>query len=104
MTTSKKHDITVTTRVSYIPEQSDPDSGRHVFAYTITIKNTGTVGAQLIRRHWIIADANKQVQEVGRLGVVGERLDDKAGGSLEYSSGTGIATPVGTMRASYQRV
>jgi ApaG protein len=104
MTTTKKHEITVTTRVSYIPEQSDPDSGRHVFAYTITIRNTGTVGAQLISRHWIITDANNQVQEVRGLGVVGAQPLLQPGESFEYTSGASIATPVGTMKGAYQMV
>jgi len=104
MATAKKHEITVTTRTTYIPEQSDPESGRYVFAYTITIKNTGSVAAQLISRHWIITDANNQVQEVRGLGVVGEQPLLKSGESFDYTSGTAIATPVGTMRGSYQMV
>ena len=104
MATEKKYEITVTTRATYIPEQSDPESGRYVFAYTITIKNTGGVTAQLISRHWIITDANNQVQEVRGLGVVGEQPLLKPGESFEYTSGTAIATPVGTMRGSYQMV
>lgn len=104
MAADRKHDITVTTRTSYIPEQSDPDSGRHVFAYTITIKNTGSVGAKLVSRHWIITDSNNQVQEVRGLGVVGEQPFLKPDESFEYTSGTSIATPVGTMRGSYKMV
>ena len=104
MATDKKHEITVTTRTTYIPEQSDPDGGRHVFAYTITIKNTGSVAAQLISRHWIITDANNQVQEVRGLGVVGEQPMLKPGESFEYTSGTSVATAVGTMRGSYKMV
>ena len=102
MATEKKHEITVTTRTAYIPEQSEPDGGRYVFAYTVTIKNTGSVSAQLISRHWIITDANNQVQEVRGLGVVGEQPLLKPDESFEYTSGTAIATPVGTMRGSYQ--
>jgi ApaG protein len=104
MATGKKREITVTTRTSYIPEQSDPESGRYVFAYTITLKNTGNVTAQLISRHWIITDANNQVQEVRGLGVVGEQPLLKPDENFEYTSGTSIATPVGTMRGSYQMV
>src|SRR6187401_661233 len=104
MATDKTHEITVTTRTTYIPEQSDPDGGRHVFAYTITLKNTGTVTAQLISRHWIITDANNQVQEVRGLGVVGEQPKLAPEQTFEYTSGTAIATPVGTMRGTYQMV
>jgi ApaG protein len=104
MATGKKHEITVTTRTAYVPEQSDPESGRYVFAYTITLKNTGSVTAQLISRHWVITDSNNQVQEVRGLGVVGEQPLLKPDESFEYTSGTAIATPVGTMRGSYQMV
>lgn len=104
MASQKKYEITVTTRTTYIPEQSEPESGRYVFAYTITLKNTGSVTAQLISRHWIITDANSQVQEVRGLGVVGEQPLLKPGEKFEYTSGAAIATPVGTMRGSYQMV
>lgn len=104
MASDKKYQINVTTRTTYVPEQSDPDSGRYVFAYTITIRNTGSVTAQLISRHWIITDTNNRVQEVRGLGVVGEQPLLKADESFEYTSGTAIATPVGTMRGSYQMV
>jgi len=100
----KKHDIAVTSRTAFIPDQSDLESGRYVFAYTITITNTGSVPAQLVSRHWIITDSNNQVQEVRGLGVVGEQPTLRPNESFQYTSGTAIATPVGTMRGSYQMV
>jgi ApaG protein len=100
----KKHDISVTSRTAFIPDQSDLESGRYVFAYTITIINTGSVPAQLVSRHWIITDSNNQVQEVRGLGVVGEQPTLRPNESFQYTSGTAIATPVGTMRGSYQMV
>ena len=102
--TDRKHDITVSARTVFIPDQSNAQSGRYVFAYTITITNTGTVPAQLVSRHWIITDANNQVQEVRGLGVIGEQPLLRPNESFEYTSGTAIATPVGTMRGSYQMV
>ena len=104
MATDKKYEITVTTRTTYVPEQSDTERGRYVFAYTITLKNTGTVAAQLISRHWIITDANNKSQEVRGLGVFGEQPTLRPEQSFEYTSGTAIATPVGTMRGTYQMV
>jgi ApaG protein len=92
----------VTARSTYLAEQSNPDNDRHVFAYTIRIVNTGSVAAQLLSRHWIIADANNQVQEVRGLGVIGEQPTLQPGETYEYSSASMIATPVGTMRGSYQ--
>ncbi|MGH8743234.1 MAG: Co2+/Mg2+ efflux protein ApaG [Burkholderiales bacterium] len=101
---SKKYEITVNVRTTYIPDQSDVENGRFVFAYTITITNTGSVAAQLISRHWLITDAENHVQEVRGLGVVGEQPFLKPNESFEYTSGTAIATPVGTMKGSYQMV
>ena len=99
-----KHNITVTAQVRYIPDQSDERDKRYVFAYTMTITNTGTVTAQLVSRHWIITDADNLVQEVKGEGVVGEQPRLRPNESFEYTSGTAIATPVGTMRGSYQMV
>lgn len=104
MAEGRKYDITVKARSAYVPEQSDDASSRYVFAYTITITNTGTVPAQLISRHWIITDAENQVQEVKGLGVVGEQPLLKPNESFEYTSGTVIGTPVGTMTGTYQMV
>ncbi len=101
---TKQYQITVRARSTYVPEQSDEDGGRFVFAYTITITNTGTVAARLISRHWIITDSDNRVQEVRGMGVVGEQPTLQPQESFEYTSGTAIATPVGTMRGSYQMV
>ena len=101
---SKRYQITVRARSTYVPEQSDEDGGRFVFAYTITVTNTGTVAARLVSRHWIITDSDNHVQEVRGMGVVGEQPTLQPQESFEYTSGTAIATPVGTMRGSYQMV
>jgi ApaG protein len=100
----KKYHISINVNTSYLAEQSDPASDRYVFAYTITIANTGTVAAQLISRHWIITDAENVTQEVKGLGVVGEQPLLRPGESFEYTSGTAMATPVGTMHGTYQMV
>jgi ApaG protein len=99
-----RYEIQVSTRTQYLPEQSDEAAERYLFAYTITLKNTGTITAQLISRHWIITDAQNQVREVRGLGVVGEQPVLKPGESYEYTSGTDMPTAVGTMRGSYQMI
>ena len=104
MVAEKKYEVTVSSQTQYVAEQSDEQSGRFVFAYTITIRNAGSISVQLISRHWIITDGRNQVQEVRGLGVVGAQPLLKPGESFEYTSGTAIATPVGTMRGSYQMV
>jgi len=100
----KKYQISVNVDTAYLAEQSDPSADRYVFAYTVTISNIGTVSAQLISRHWIITDAENVTQEVKGLGVIGEQPLLRPGESFEYTSGTAMATPVGTMRGTYQMV
>jgi ApaG protein len=104
MVAGKKYDVTVSSQTQYIPEQSDEESSRFVFAYKITIRNQGSIPAQLVSRHWIITDGRNHVQEVRGLGVVGVQPLIKPGENYEYTSGTAIATPVGTMKGSYQMV
>ena len=101
---SNKYEITVVPKATYVEDQSDPSRNQYVFAYTITVTNTGNVPAQLISRHWIITDANNKVLEVKGLGVVGQQPLLKPGESFEYTSGTHLETAVGTMRGTYQMV
>ena len=98
----KPHGIVIETQVKYLPEQSDETADRFVFSYTISITNLGTIAARLISRHWVITDAYNHVQEVRGQGVVGEQPVLQPSQSFEYSSGTVLATQVGTMRGSYQ--
>jgi ApaG protein len=98
----KPYAVDVSTATQYLAEQSDEAAGRYVFAYTIKLRNTGSVAAQLISRHWIITDAQGLVQEVRGLGVVGAQPLLEPGQSFQYTSGAAIATAVGTMKGSYQ--
>jgi len=89
---------------NYIPGQSDPEQDRYVFSYTITIQNTGNAAARLLTRHWIITNANGEVQEVRGEGVVGDQPYLKPGEGYQYTSGSIMETPVGSMRGSYQMI
>lgn len=95
------YEMSVSVVTQYLAEQSDPDHGNFVFAYTITIKNTGTVAAQVISRHWLITDAKNHVEEVKGLGVVGHQPFLAPGQSFEYTSGSSLKTPQGSMKGSY---
>jgi ApaG protein len=95
-------DIRIQVATHYVDDQSEPDSSRYVFAYTITISNSGDVAAKLISRHWIITDANGKVQEVNGDGVVGEQPHLNPGEEFRYSSGAVLETPVGAMQGLYR--
>ncbi|CAE6693856.1 Protein ApaG [Candidatus Nitrotoga fabula] len=104
MEKNEHYPIKIAVEVNYLPEQSDESDNRFVFAYTITITNESNVTVKLVSRHWIITDANQYVQEVRGQGVVGEQPVLHPGQSFEYTSGTVLATQVGTMSGSYQMV
>jgi len=99
-----KYRIEVSPMPQFIPEQSDPENDRYIFAYTITIRNIGEVPAQLVSRHWIITDGHNEVQEVRGLGVVGKQPLLQPGESFQYTSGSSLTTPIGTMKGTYQMV
>jgi ApaG protein len=96
-----KYRFRVEVEPQYLPEQSAPEQDLYSFAYTITITNTGEVPAQLISRHWIIADALGHIEEVKGLGVVGQQPLLKPGESFQYTSGCRLRTASGTMQGSY---
>jgi ApaG protein len=101
---SPPHEIAVEVETTFVESQSDPEQGRYVFAYIVTIQNTGEIPAKLLTRHWVITDSNGKTQEVRGEGVVGEQPYLRPGEGFQYTSGTMIETPVGTMRGSYQMV
>lgn len=93
-------DVDVATR--FLEDRSVPDNDQYVFAYTIQIRNRGALPARLIARHWVITDANGQVQEVRGEGVVGEQPWLRPGDAFEYTSGAVLATDQGIMHGEYE--
>jgi ApaG protein len=96
-----KYEFLVEVAPQYLPDQSAPADDMYVFAYTITITNTGDVTAQLIARTWNVNDANGHTEKVKGLGVVGQQPLLKPGQSFEYTSGTRLRTPTGTMHGNF---
>lgn len=88
----------------YIQDESDPVHNRYVFAYTITILNNGQVPAKLLTRHWVITNADGKVEEVKGAGVVGEQPHLNPGEQFQYTSGTILETPVGSMKGTYHMI
>lgn len=98
----EKHDVVVSVRSEYLPNQSTPAESRYVFAYHVSITNCGTEAAKLQTRHWILTNGDKKVQEVKGSGVIGEYPHLQSGESFHYTSGTVMDTVVGSMQGSYQ--
>jgi ApaG protein len=96
------HAIAIDVATRFVPEESAPESGRFVFAYTVTIRNDGDAPARLVSRHWIITDGNGRVQEVRGEGVVGEQPRLEPGQAFEYTSGAVLETGEGSMHGSYR--
>ncbi|WP_458095917.1 Co2+/Mg2+ efflux protein ApaG [Roseomonas sp. WA12] len=96
--------LRVTVRTFYLADQSDPDEGRHVWAYRVRIQNEGRATVQLLKRSWHITDGLGRSQHVHGDGVVGEQPVLEPGEAFEYTSGTPLATPSGFMRGAYHMV
>jgi ApaG protein len=101
---TENYNTQVEVQTTYISEQSDPEQNRFVFAYTITISNEGQVPAKLLARHWIITNADGKVEEVEGEGVVGEQPHLNPGEQFQYTSGTVLETPVGSMHGTYKMI
>ncbi|MGD9296042.1 MAG: Co2+/Mg2+ efflux protein ApaG [Chromatiales bacterium] len=99
-----EHDISIQVETAYIEAQSTPEENQYAFSYTITIHNTGGEPAKLLRRHWVITDANGKVEEVSGEGVVGEQPYLKPGEAFRYTSGAMLDTPVGSMEGEYEMI
>jgi ApaG protein len=96
-----KPQFSCTVKVQYLAEQSQPPDGPFAFAYTVNIRNSGDITAQLVARHWVFTDANGLNEDVRGLAVVGHQPLLKPGEQFEYSSWVRIATPHGQMRGTF---
>ena len=96
-----KYQFRVEVSPRYLAEQSAPEQGMYMFSYTVKIANVGAVPAQLISRTWNVNDANGHTERVKGLGVVGQQPLLKPGEVFEYTSGTRLRTPTGTMHGSF---
>jgi ApaG protein len=100
MPLSRTHHFLIKVKPRYLADQSQPGKGQYFFAYTVTVHNAGKVAAQLISRSWNINDAKGHTEKVKGLGVVGRQPLLQPGEKFEYTSGTRLSTPTGTMHGS----
>lgn len=98
------HGIKVEVESRFVPERSSVAEQQYFFAYRIRISNEGATTAQLVSRHWIITNADGEVQEVRGPGVVGEQPVLAPGDTFEYTSFCPLTTAVGSMHGSYTMV
>lgn len=104
MSAAETHGIRVEVRSEFRPDRSAPAARRWLFTYAVRIVNRGEVSAQLVSRHWVITDANGEVEEVRGEGVVGQQPLIGPGEEFEYSSFCILRTPFGSMKGSYRMV
>jgi ApaG protein len=98
----EQYPINISVETAYLKEQSDTENKRYVFSYHITITNHCDEPVQLLSRHWMITDGNHKVQEVQGQGVIGEQPSIPCAASYDYTSGTVLATEVGSMTGYYE--
>ena len=96
--------VEISVRSEFVARQSDPARGVYLYAYTVTIRNTGDIGCQLLSRHWEITDGTGRVREVRGEGVVGQQPSLAPGDEFTYTSACPLPTSVGSMRGRYQLV
>lgn len=104
MSTALTDGIRVDVESTYLPDRSEPTAHRWLFAYTVTLQNLGPQPAKLLSRHWEIADADGNQEEIEGDGVVGHQPRIEPGEGFRYSSFCVLKTPHGSMRGSYRMV
>lgn len=96
--------LVVRVEPQFLPEESEPDEGRFVWAYTIEIENRSGDTVQLVSRFWRITDENGLTQEVHGPGVVGQQPVLQPGEKFRYTSACPLAAPSGVMVGAYSMV
>lgn len=98
---NENHNINITATASFVETESDVAQNRYIFAYTITITNMGKRPAQLLKRHWILTNANGKTEEIHGDGVIGLKPRIDAGEGFRYTSSALLETDVGIMQGYY---
>lgn len=94
--------IRVQVRSIYIEGRSQPSKGQYFFAYRIRITNNSDRPVQLLRRHWVITNADGKTEHVRGVGVIGEQPVILPNTGFEYSSACPLSTPGGRMEGEFE--
>ncbi|KAI3686440.1 hypothetical protein L1987_80116 [Smallanthus sonchifolius] len=94
--------IRVQVKSVYIEGRSQPLRDQYFFAYRIRITNNSNRPVQLLKRHWIITNANEKSEDVWGIGVIGEQPVILPNNSFEYSSACPLTTPSGRMEGDFE--
>ncbi len=96
--------IEVSVAPHYHMDMSKPSLNKYVHSYLVKITNYSGHEVQLLRRHWIITDANGKVRNVRGEGVIGLQPTLSHEHSHNYKSWCPLSTPVGKMSGTYTMI
>ena len=93
--------IRISVEPNFLEDQSEPEEGRYVWSYRVTIENRSELTVQLLTRFWRITDGRGRVREIRGDGVIGEQPVIPPGRAFEYTSGAPLETASGFMTGTY---
>ncbi|KAK7411105.1 hypothetical protein VNO78_02508 [Psophocarpus tetragonolobus] len=87
-----------------IEGRSQPSEEAYFFEYKIKITNNTNRPVQLLRRHWMVTDANNKTENIWGIGVVGEQPAIFPKSSFEFSSTCSLRTQNGKMEGDFEMI
>ena len=102
METLTPNGITASVETQYLPAHYNPREQKFIFGYHIVIEYGSPFTVQLLRRHWVIQDADGRRREVEGEGDIGQQPVMNPGDSHEYASFCNLNNEIGKMHGTYQ--
>ena len=91
-------DVEVQVAPMYLPDDSAPESGLHVFFYAMRLMNHSDLAVAVQTKHFIIRDGNGVERFLEDAGMRGRPVWIQAGESETFSSYCPLPTAYGSMR------
>lgn len=92
------HNVEVQIAPMYLPDDSMPESGLHVFFYAMRVINLGEEAVAIQSRHYVIRDGNGVERCLEDAGMRGDLVWIRAGQSGTFSSYCPLPTACGSVR------